>query len=107
MNNDPARRARQEALQHAMTVLGVAAQSREAGNRNQDALLFAAREQVAGRGMPGQPGSAEYEGGKAERAAILKDIDDARAGAGAREGLEPITWAELKVQGRLKTILGL
>lgn len=104
MNEDPVKLARRDALSHAMMVLGTTANMRNAGTDERMALL-SARELIAERGIRGIPGSAEYQAGEAERAAILKDIDDARAGAGTSAGLGPLTWTELRIQARLKAIL--
>lgn len=104
MNDEPERRARQEALQHAMTVLGTAAHLRAVGT-NERAVLLAARQQIAERGAPGAPGSPENVAGLDEKTAILKDVDAALGGENRASGYDPLTWAELRVQERLASIL--
>jgi len=100
------RLARRDALAHAMTVLGMAAEMRNAG-QDERIVLLAAREQIAARGIPGQPGSPEFEAGAAERKAILDDVNAALRGENQASGYGPLTWAEKRVQGRLAQILGL
>jgi len=102
--SDPARRARREALQHVMTVLGMAAALRNAG-QDERAVLLAAREQIAARGIPGQPGSPEFEAGAAERKAILDDLNAALRGENQASGYGPLTWAEKRIQERLTRLL--
>jgi len=90
-----------------MQVMGMAADMRGAGAPGFNAVteLLAARELIAARGIPGAPGSAENIAGADEKAAILRDVDAARAGANRPSGLDPITWAERQVQARLAPLL--
>ena len=96
--------ARRDALLHAMSVLSTAANLLGTGH-GEVALLLAAREQIAKRGLPGAPGSTENEAGAAERSAILNDVDAAIRGANRASGYDALTWAEMRVQERLSHIL--